>query len=145
MCSGALLMFTLFFYFIFFLAVLMLLFQTMNYLSEVEAFSSRNAWIAKYGGAVAMYLIAWKIRYQHGLSMLDPRSDLEAAMTKWFDGLHGNAFHGGDRPDLADLAVFGALRSMENLDTFSELMKMPSRKWYMQMADVCGDPKHIRF
>jgi microsomal prostaglandin-E synthase 2 len=87
----------------------------MSYLSEVESFSSRSAWVAKYGGAVAMYIIAWKIRWQHNLSLTDPRSDFESAMTTWFDALEGREFHGGSTPDLADLSVYGALRSTDNL------------------------------
>jgi len=117
----------------------------MNYLSEVESFPSHSAWIAKYGGAVAMYFIAMKIRHRHNLSFIDPRSDLETAMTKWHDALRGQRFHGGDQPDLADLSVFGALQSMENLSTYSALMKMPSRKWFLEMTEVVGDPKHVRF
>jgi len=39
--------------------------------------------------------------------------------------LKGRPFLGGDKPDLADLAVFGVVRSVTGTDTFNDLMQEP--------------------
>lgn len=41
----------------------------------------------------------------------------------WVTALQGRPFLGGDKPDLADLAVFGVVRAVTGTDTFNDLMQ----------------------
>lgn len=42
----------------------------------------------------------------------------------WVAALKGRPFLGGDKPDLADLAVFGVVRAVTGTDTFNDLMQV---------------------
>lgn len=44
-----------------------------------------------------------------------PILSLDTVMLEWHEGLGDGPFHGGDTPDLADLSVYGALRSTVSL------------------------------
>lgn len=74
-------------------------------------------------GAIYMYLISKRLKKRHHMSD-DVRSDFYEVCNKWTDELERNKsqFHGGKVPDLADLAVFGALNSFEGCQTFKDLM-----------------------
>ena len=51
-----------------------------------------------------------------------------------------NAFCGGSEPNLADLAVFGVLRAVKTLDTFSDAMENTNAKpWYERMRVEVGE------
>lgn len=48
----------------------------------------------------------------------------------------GTRFMGGDRPNLADLAVYGVLSSIEGCNAFKDLLKNSKIKdWYLDMKD----------
>ena len=46
------------------------------------------------------------------LTSLSPPLQLYKAADEWVTGLHGRRFNGGTQPNLADLAVFGVVRSV---------------------------------
>ena len=53
-------------------------------------------------------------------------------------------FHGGDEPDLADIAVFGVIRSVTCTDTFMDLMHNSRiSHWYEQMMKAVGDSSRL--
>ena len=53
-------------------------------------------------------------------------------------------FHGGDKPDLADLSVFGVIRSVTCTDTFMDLMHNSRISgWYEQMMKEVGDSARL--
>ena len=53
-------------------------------------------------------------------------------------------FHGGDEPDLADIAVFGVIRSVTCTDTFMDLMHNSRiSDWYEQMMKAVGDSSRL--
>lgn len=57
----------------------------------------------------------------------------------WVRGLQGRTFHGGDAPDLADLAVFGVIRAVAGTDTFNDLMHGTKiGTWYEAMFKAVG-------
>ena len=50
-----------------------------------------------------------------------------------------NAFCGGDKPNLADLSVFGVLRAVKTFDTFSDAVANTAvGPWYKRMAQEVG-------
>ena len=53
-------------------------------------------------------------------------------------------FHGGEKPDLADLSVFGVIRSVTCTDTFMDLMHNTKISgWYEQMMKEVGDSARL--
>ncbi len=53
-------------------------------------------------------------------------------------------FHGGSKPDLADLSVFGVVRSITCTDTFMDLMHTTRiGTWYEHMMDAVGDSTRL--
>uniref|UniRef100_A0A7S1C7N3 Prostaglandin E synthase 2 n=1 Tax=Bicosoecida sp. CB-2014 TaxID=1486930 RepID=A0A7S1C7N3_9STRA len=106
--------------------------QSFDYITEQSNFSSWEALPAKYIGAVAMYLISKRLKRRYGIE--DEREDLYAAVRKWNAALGERAFMGGDDPNLADLAVFGSLRSIEYYDTWRDLRANVDLSWYDAVA-----------
>lgn len=51
---------------------------------------------------------------------------------------------GGDRPNLADLAMFGVIRAIIGTDTFNDLMQYSAIfPWYDRMIQQVGEPSSI--
>lgn len=71
-----------------------------------------------------MYLISKRLKKRNHLSD-DVRGDFYQVCNKWTDELKAlkSKFHGGKTPDLADLAVFGALNSIQGCQTFKDIME----------------------
>lgn len=62
----------------------------------------------------------------------------------WVGALKGRTFHGGSSPDLADLAVFGVIRSITGTDTFNDLMHNTDiGSWYEAMFNAVGESSRI--
>uniref|UniRef100_W8CBR7 Prostaglandin E synthase 2 n=1 Tax=Ceratitis capitata TaxID=7213 RepID=W8CBR7_CERCA len=83
-------------------------------------------------GAFAMWGISKMLKRRHGLSD-DVRSHIYEALNKWTKELEKRKqkFMGGDRPNLADLSVFGVLNSMEGCEAFGDCMKNTKiGEWY---------------
>ena len=72
-----------------------------------------------------------------------PHPFLQSA-DEWVDAVGERRFLGGDAPDLADLAVFGVVRSITATDTFNDLMQH-SRigGWYVRMFEAVGPPSRL--
>ncbi len=51
----------------------------------------------------------------------------------------GGAFHGGDRPDLADLAVYGCLGAIAGCESFADALTNTNiGPWYERMREAVG-------
>lgn len=113
-------------------------FQCFDYTREVKAFSSLEQVAVKYVGGIVMYCIGKYMRRRYQLSS-DVRSDLHQCCQQWVCAVasHGR-FLGGEDPCLADLEVYGVLRSLEGLDVFTDLMSSTQvGPWYMAMKEHC--------
>lgn len=73
-----------------------------------------------YSGATIMYLISKRLKKRYNLSD-DVRKHIYDACNQWISELNGSSFHGGQTPNLADLAVFGALNSFEGCKAFEDI------------------------
>lgn len=75
-------------------------------------------------GTVAMYLISKRLTKRHGLGD-DPRGHLFDACDEWTSAIEKKKtkFMGGNEPNLADLAVFGILSSMEGCQAFKDCLE----------------------
>jgi microsomal prostaglandin-E synthase 2 len=75
-----------------------------------------------YVGAAVMYMIGKRLKKRHNL-MEDVRQSLFQEVNYFLKSVRakGGAFMGGDEPNLADLAVYGCLNSIEGTRAFAEL------------------------
>lgn len=89
-----------------------------------------------YVGALAMYFVGKRLKRKYNLKE-DSRESLYDACNH-FLRQKGRArrFMGGDRPDLADLAVFGVLNSIDGCIAFDDLLQHTQiRHWYADMQE----------
>jgi len=89
----------------------------------------------RVGGSLIMRLIAKRILKRVG------RSDGHAWVRECLDEvearLAGRAFVGGEAPSVADAALHGALRCVEEFPVFSQLGERPSlRAWYARVSEL---------
>lgn len=75
-----------------------------------------------YGGATAMYFIGRRLKKRHNLGD-DVRRPIYKACNSWMAELRKQKtdFLGGNAPNLADLAFYGALNSMEGCQAFEDI------------------------
>lgn len=109
--------------------------RSFNYFSEVgeweKNFSDWERLSVINVGAAAMYMVSKKLKKKYNLKE-DVRESLYESCNYWLKGIgRSRQFLGGDRPNLADLAVYGALSSIEGCDAFVDLMNNTQMsKWY---------------
>lgn len=75
--------------------------------------------------------------FRHNLKD-DVRQSLYDDCDNWARAIKqkGTRFMGGNEPNLADLAVYGILSSIEGCDAFKDLLKHSNIKnWYLDMKD----------
>jgi microsomal prostaglandin-E synthase 2 len=114
--------------------------ESFAYISENGNFNTVQRWGAKYAGAAAMYGISKIVKKRHGIT------DERAALFECGEDLQKHLksekgpFLGGNAIDLGDLAVHGALKSIEGLKSFSLLMeKYPEvMAWYKKVDARVG-------
>ncbi|XP_011407993.2 PREDICTED: prostaglandin E synthase 2-like isoform X1 [Amphimedon queenslandica] len=113
--------------------------QAFQYISEVGNFNPLERAAARYFGTIMMYFIGKRIKKKYRLKE-DVRQSLYDECNKWTAAIGKNRrYMGGDKPNLADLSVYGALTALEGLDTFDDMMKNTSiKKWYGSMKQ-CVD------
>lgn len=113
---------------------------TFDYLTQ-KNFQPATVLASKYFGAAAMVHVAKKRRADLGVSQGGERSALYVVLDTWAEAVQakGTPFLGGNRPDIADISVFGAMRSIEGLDTMQDALKH-SRvgPWYERMKSAVG-------
>lgn len=103
-------------------------FETFEWFSEAGEWSvlfpqwERNMMV--YIGAYAMWLISKRLKKKYGLTD-DVRSHIYDSLGKLTSELkmRGTKYLGGDRPNLADLSIFGILCSMEGCSAFKECLQ----------------------
>lgn len=116
---------------------------SFDYIVREGKFGAMEGAMAKYVGAAAMYLISKRLKSRHHLQD-DVREDLYAAADKWVAAVgRERPFMGGQKPNLADLAVYGVLRVMEGLEAFEDLMRHTRiGPWYLRVERAIADAPH---
>ncbi|XP_027012997.1 prostaglandin E synthase 2 [Tachysurus fulvidraco] len=110
---------------------------SFDYIVREGKFGTFEGFFAKYVGAAAMWIISKRLKSRHNLQD-DVRQDLYKAVNDWVAAIGKNKkFMGGEKPNLADLAVFGVLRVMEGLQAFDDMMENTKvKKWYGRMQNA---------
>jgi microsomal prostaglandin-E synthase 2 len=123
--------------------------ETFDYLTQRD-FPVWSVLPSKLLGAAAMTAIASKRSKQNGWDQLPgkQREGLYNEMNKLADAIDGSkkGFIGGEKPCLADIELFGAIRSIKGLPTHSDLLNPANTRiggWYQRMEVEVGDSKLI--
>tara|TARA_B100000795_G_C22710036_1_gene403157 strand:- start:31 stop:1065 length:1035 start_codon:yes stop_codon:yes gene_type:complete len=114
--------------------------QAFSYISDVDSFSFVSKGLNRVISPIAMWAVQGKIKKKYNIE--DEREAMFEKIYEWADVVekNGNQFHGGNQPSLADLSVFGTLRSITGLDTHTEVVNDPRIiNWYTAMIEVVGD------
>ena len=104
----------------------------------VNHFSTWERYLVIYVGAAAMWLIGKRLKYKYGLDQ-DVRESLYMDCRIWMSAVkkRGGKFHGGDEPDLADLAVYGCLGAIAGCEAFADALANTNiGDWYGRMKDA---------
>lgn len=121
--------------------------QAFNWFSEVgewdKLFSQWERLLVIYVGAYAMYFIGKKLKKRHNLKD-EVRQSLYDECNHWLKAIksQGSNFMGGDSPNLADLAVYGVLSSIEGCDAFKDLLNETKiGTWYFAVKENVQEHK----
>jgi len=98
-------------------------FQWFNEVGDWEKhFSAWERFVVIYVGAAVMWVISKKLKKRHGLKE-DVRQSFYDETNNWLKAVKSSKgkFLGGDKPNLADLAVYGALSAVEGCEAFLDL------------------------
>ncbi|XP_044764612.1 prostaglandin E synthase 2 [Coccinella septempunctata] len=124
-------------------------FQAFNWFSEVgeweKNFPEWERQLIIYVGAYAMLMIGKKLKKKYQLKD-DVRTSLYDECNFWVRIIQkkGGKFMGGAKPNLADLAVFGVLNSIEGCLAFEDLLKNSKIKvWFELMKTEVDKNKMI--
>ncbi|XP_076436452.1 prostaglandin E synthase 2-like [Babylonia areolata] len=123
--------------------------QAFHYFSEVgqwdQNFSTPERLMVIYTGAAVMYILGKILRKKYNLKE-DVRESLYDACKEWTKVVgRKRKFLGGDQPNLADLAVYGVLNSIEGCQAFQEAQANTNiGSWYknMQRAVLAHEGAH---
>jgi microsomal prostaglandin-E synthase 2 len=103
-----------------------------------EHFSTFERLAAIYIGSAAMWLIGKRLKKRYALKD-DVRESLYDNCRLWLKAIgKDRQFMGGERPNLADLSVFGVLSSIEGCAAFNDLLENTNIKpWYFAVKECC--------
>jgi len=112
-----------------------------RYFSDVgdweKVFSSVERSVVIYVGAAAMMVIGKLLKRKYGLKS-DERESLYDSCKEWTKAIgRKRKFMGGDAPNLADLAMYGSLSSIEGCQAFADLMNATDiGPWYKRTQEA---------
>lgn len=119
-------------------------FQTFKYITDQTNWSWGTRELARMSGAVLMWRVGKNMPAKYKIEG-DLRQALYGACNEFLDSLGDQPFHGGAQPDLADLAVFGVLRSVWGTDTFNDVMcSTRMGQWYGRMCERVGPSARLK-
>lgn len=94
-----------------------------------------------YLGALAMYFVGEKLRKRHNLKE-DVRQSMYDLANEWKSAVGTQNFRGGNEPNLADLALYGAMNSFRGCEAFFDLMKNVNiQDWFKNCDDYVRQAK----
>jgi len=109
--------------------------KAFEYITKVGKFSCFQKFYIKYSGAVAMTMVAKKSAKRQNIT--EPEQHLRETLKDWEKALEGSPFLGGIKPNGADLAVYGILKSISNLPGFSIIEENTKViDWYHKLDEL---------
>ncbi len=111
--------------------------EAFDYISKEEKFNWIQKQFIKYSGAAVMTLVAKKSAKSQGIT--DPEAHLKNCLKEWMQALDGKDFLGGDKPNAADLANFGILKSVSFLPAFEIVKKnKEAHAWFGRLEKIAS-------
>lgn len=109
-------------------------YQAFGYVMDVPHFSYLEKISNQLIGSFFMWAAQGKIKKKYAID--DERAAVTGAIEHWLgEGVGKALFAGGTRPNLADVAVFGAIKAIDRTDTWRELMaETQVAPWYGRMV-----------
>lgn len=103
-----------------------------------EHFTTFERAVAVYLGSAAMWMIGKRLKKKYNLKD-DVRESLYDNCRYWTKAIgKDRQFMGGDKPNLADLSVFGVLSSIEGCTAFNDVLENTNIKpWYFAVKESC--------
>ncbi|KAK9816538.1 hypothetical protein WJX72_001704 [[Myrmecia] bisecta] len=118
-------------------------FQTFDYITNNGNFNFLEREAARVIGATMMWGISGRLKKKYNIEG-EAREEMYADANAWVDAVGERRFMGGDKPNLADLAVFGVIRSIACTDAFMDLMhKTRIGGWYERMMSAVGESSRL--
>lgn len=118
-------------------------FQTFDYIADHGNFGWVQREAARVFGATLMWGISGRLKKKYGVEG-DVRQVLYQSADEWIAAVGEKPYMGGAQPNLADLAVFGVLRSVCGTDTFNDVMHNSKiGGWYVRMMNAVGDSSRL--
>lgn len=125
--------------------------QSFTWFSQVgewdRHFPAWERYFIVYVGAFAMWMIGKRLKARHNLkenvriSLYDECNYFARAVKE-----KGTPFMGGGHPNLADLAVYGILSSIEGCAAFQDALNSSNIKsWYFRMKTVVNEHEGSQF
>ncbi|MCB1148812.1 MAG: glutathione S-transferase N-terminal domain-containing protein [Chlamydiia bacterium] len=109
--------------------------RAFSYITKLGKFSFVQRHFVKYSGAFAMYMVAKKSAKKQNIQ--DPVAHFKKALLTWSEALGSRKFLGGEKPNGADLANFGILRSIATLPAFRYVEETPRvHDWYKRIEGL---------
>ena len=109
--------------------------EAFGYINSVPHFGMFEKFVLRVTGSVAMRLANSKIKRKYAID--NERTALLIAINEWVkEGLQGKEFCGGKEPNLADVAVYGCLKSIEAFTAFAWLIEESPKEfliWFNRM------------
>ncbi|KAL0478644.1 prostaglandin E synthase [Acrasis kona] len=116
--------------------------EAFEYISNKNNFTWFQKFSGKQAGSVAMWAVSKKLAKRHNIT--NEREAIYQCGYEWYDQIKDKQFHGGDKPDLADLAVYGVLSSVEGLQTFHDLFEnVELGPWYDRTRKAVGNTSGV--
>jgi microsomal prostaglandin-E synthase 2 len=104
--------------------------ECFGYIDDVKTWNMPTRAVTKALGTVAMSFANGKIKKKYGI--VDERQELLSCLQVWTLALGGKNFLHGDSITMPDILVFGVLRAIEGLQTFTFIMEenVVLKAWY---------------
>ena len=111
--------------------------KAFSYVTENGKFSPVQQRLIQASGAGVMRMVSKKIKKR--LNISDPIAHLESQLEEWALGLEDNRFMGGEKPNAADVSMFGFCKSFDGLPAGDTFLKVPVfAKWMKAMSQETG-------
>ncbi len=109
--------------------------KAFDYITQVEKFNWLQQRLIKYSGAMVMTLVAKKSAREQGIQ--NPEEHFKKCLEEWALALGNQAYLGGGKPNGADLAILGILKSIETLPAFQCIPKNKTvQEWFNRCNEV---------
>ena len=114
--------------------------EAFDYCKDVESWTVVDRYTNRVLGPVAMYFANGKVKKKHGI--VHEREELAAVCSEWTTAVSKTANAGpflhGAKVTMPDLMVFGVLKAIAGLPTFSDIMTRDRQlmAWYVAVSDA---------